>query len=138
MQVLVRPGTARAFLVSGSTRGPRFHRMQLVHRWGRSTGDILPGFQEPLDDFVIGGPTSEPRTVYCHVTAHRSIVSVSLFSFLSHAACADFPTGSKVHELPPAEEKRWVETVKTHKTLDGATVMEVLKHAEQMRQIQLS
>jgi Protein of unknown function (DUF2924) len=24
----VRPGTARAFLVSGSTRGPRFHRMQ--------------------------------------------------------------------------------------------------------------
>jgi hypothetical protein len=38
-----------------------------------------------------------------------------------------------VHELPPAEEKRWVETVKTHKTLDGATVMEVLKHAEQMR-----
>jgi hypothetical protein len=26
-----------------------------VHRWGRSTGDILPGFQEPLDDFVIGG-----------------------------------------------------------------------------------
>jgi Protein of unknown function (DUF2924) len=39
----VRPGTARAFLVSGSTRGPRFHRMQPVHRWGRSTGDILPG-----------------------------------------------------------------------------------------------
>src|SRR3982074_1335742 len=23
---------------------PRFHRMQPVHRWGRSTGDILPGF----------------------------------------------------------------------------------------------
>ena len=65
--------------------------------------------------------------------AHRSIISVSLFTFLSHAACADPLTGSKVHELPPAEEKRWVETVKTHKTLDGATVMEVLKHAEQMR-----
>jgi hypothetical protein len=40
-------GTARAFLVSGSTRGPRFHRMQPVYRWGRSTGDILPGIHEP-------------------------------------------------------------------------------------------
>ena len=43
----VRPGTARAFLVSGSTRGPRFHRMQPTRRRERPTGDNLPGIQEP-------------------------------------------------------------------------------------------
>lgn len=66
-------------------------------------------------------------------TAHRLIISAIVFTFLSHAAYAAPPTGWKAHELPPAEEKRWIETVKTHKTTDGATVMEVLKHAEQMR-----
>jgi hypothetical protein len=66
-------------------------------------------------------------------TALRSIISAILFTFLSHAAHAEPPTNWKAHELPPAEEKRWIETVKTHKTTDGATVMEVLKHAEQMR-----
>lgn len=65
-------------------------------------------------------------------TALRSIISANLFAFVSHAAYAA-PTGWKAHELPPADEKRWIETVKTHKTIDGATVMEVLKHAEQMR-----
>ena len=43
----VRPGTARAFLVSGATRGSRFHRMQPTRRRERPTGDILPGTQEP-------------------------------------------------------------------------------------------
>ncbi|MGH6838101.1 MAG: hypothetical protein ACREDT_04740 [Methylocella sp.] len=66
-------------------------------------------------------------------TGLRSIVSAILFTFLSHAAYAEPPTRWKAHELPPAEEKRWIETVETHKTTDGATVMEVLKHAEQMR-----
>ncbi len=66
-------------------------------------------------------------------TALRSIISAIFFTFLSHAAFAEPPTSWKAHELPPAEEKRWIETVKTHKTTDGATVMEVLKHAEQMR-----
>lgn len=66
-------------------------------------------------------------------TARRSVISAILFAFLSHAAYAEPPKGWKAHELPPAEEKRWIETVETHKTTDGATVMEVLKHAEQMR-----
>lgn len=39
----------------------------------------------------------------------------------------------KAHELTPEEEKRWIETVKNHKTGDGKTVMEVLKYAEKMR-----
>lgn len=65
--------------------------------------------------------------------AQRSIVSVMIFTFLSHAAYAAPPMGWKAHELPPAEERRWIETVKNHKTHDGATVMEVLKHVEQMR-----
>ena len=43
----LRPGTAHAFLVSGSTREPRFHRMQPLRRRGRSTGGILLGIQEP-------------------------------------------------------------------------------------------
>lgn len=61
------------------------------------------------------------------------MIGAILFTFLSHAACADPPAGWKAHALPPAEEKRWIETVKNHKTRDGTTVMEVLKHAEQMR-----
>ena|ERR1700730_4329987 len=60
-------------------------------------------------------------------------LSAILFTFVSHAAYAEPPTSWKAHELPPAEEKRWIEMVDTHKTTDGATVMEVLKHAEEMR-----
>jgi len=55
------------------------------------------------------------------------------FAFLSHASYAEAPTGWKAHELSPVEEERWIDAVKTHKTIDGATVMEVLKYAEQMR-----
>jgi Protein of unknown function (DUF2924) len=47
LSIIARAGTAPAFLVSGSTKGPRFHRMRPVRRWGRSTGGILPGSQEP-------------------------------------------------------------------------------------------
>jgi hypothetical protein len=57
----VRPGTARAFLVSGSTKGPRFHRMQPTRRRERPTGDILPGIQEPGH----GGPPTSERQIRC-------------------------------------------------------------------------
>jgi hypothetical protein len=60
-------------------------------------------------------------------TAQRSIICAILFTFLSHAAYAAPPTGWKAHELPPTEEQRWIETVKNHKTADGATVVEVLR-----------
>lgn len=66
-------------------------------------------------------------------TTCRSILGAILITFQSHGAYAEPPANWKAHELPPDEEKRWIETVKTHKTLDGATVMQVLKHAEQMR-----
>lgn len=55
------------------------------------------------------------------------------FAIICQATFADPPKGWNAHELSPAEEKRWIETVKTHKTRDGATVMGVLKYAEQMR-----
>jgi hypothetical protein len=66
-------------------------------------------------------------------TVPRSIVSAFFFISMSQAAYADPPKGWKAHELSPAEEKRWIDAVKNHKTSDGATVMEVLKYAEQMR-----
>ncbi len=61
-------------------------------------------------------------------TAHRTLVAGIFFTFLSYAAYADPPKDWKAHELSPAEEKRWIDAVKNHKTSDGATVMEVLKY----------
>jgi hypothetical protein len=66
-------------------------------------------------------------------TAHCSIIGAILFACLSHAAYAEPPKGWKAHALSSAEEKLWLDAVKTRKTNDGATVMEVLKYAEQMR-----
>jgi hypothetical protein len=66
-------------------------------------------------------------------TAHRTLVAGIFFTFLSYATYADPPKDWKAHELSPAEEKRWIDAVKNHKTSDGATVMEVLKYAEKMR-----
>lgn len=65
--------------------------------------------------------------------ACHSIIIATVFAFPSHAACADPPVDWKAHGLPPAEEQRWIEAVKNHRTRDGTTVMEVLRHAEQMR-----
>lgn len=49
---------------------------------------------------------------FATVNLRRSMIGAILFTFLSHAACADPPAGWKAHALPPAEEKRWIETVK--------------------------
>jgi hypothetical protein len=56
----VRPGMAPAFLVSGSTRGPRFHRMQPVRRWGRSTGGNLARVENQGKAQLYSGPRQWP------------------------------------------------------------------------------
>jgi hypothetical protein len=67
-------------------------------------------------------------------TAHCSFISAIVFTCLFPVAHAEpFKCAKIQHALSPAESKRWVDAVKTHKTLDGATVMEVLKYVEQMR-----
>lgn len=43
------------------------------------------------------------------------------------------PPGWKAKELPAAEEKRWIDAVKNRPTADGATVLQVLEYAQQLR-----
>jgi hypothetical protein len=70
-----------AFLVSGSIKGPRFHRMQPVRRW-RSTGGILPGIQE----------SGHSRPPWHNVRATNPL-----------PYCLPFMAGSADHEAGPSK-----------------------------------
>jgi hypothetical protein len=62
------------------------------------------------------------------------VATAALFLIVAFAEMADAQGDfAKPKTLPAAEEQRWVETVKSHKTDDGATVLEVLQFVAQMR-----
>jgi hypothetical protein len=56
-------------LVSGSTRGPRFHRMQPTRRRERPTGDILPGVRNQATAGRRG--TTSERQIRCRSPSWR-------------------------------------------------------------------
>jgi hypothetical protein len=63
-------------------------------------------------------------------------ICIALTVFCSVAAASAALVGAEIAKpkvLPPGEEARWIEAVKHHPTLDGATVLQVLQYAQKMR-----
>jgi hypothetical protein len=65
------------------------------------------------------------------IIKQSSIISVALvLCFGTWVGASAFP---ELKALPAAVEARWIQTVKQHRTKDGAAVSEVLAYAEKMR-----
>lgn len=56
-----------------------------------------------------------------------------LLTHIASQATAQPPANWKPQTLSDAEEKKWIDAVKLHKTSDGASVIQVLQSAEKMR-----
>ncbi len=60
-------------------------------------------------------------------------ISLLIGTWLSPLSVQAAPPGWKAKELPAAEEKQWIDAVKNRPTADGATVLQVLEYAQQLR-----
>jgi hypothetical protein len=63
----------------------------------------------------------------------RFRAAVAAFVSLAPMALAIGGDHANPKVLPSREERHWIDAVKNHRTMDGATVLQVLQYAEQLR-----
>jgi hypothetical protein len=64
------------------------------------------------------------------VTLRAGLASFFALSLLTAPEVQEF---AKPKLLSPSEERQWIEAVQNHRTIDGATVLQVLQYTETMR-----